>query len=85
MGNLLLYVLPKALESAWVVARRKGLVLRNEKHGNALLSMQLCSATGMRVVVDGEGRPYHSGSELVSDEDGVDTWNDCMAFSGAAC
>ena len=47
--------------------------------------MQLCSATGMRVVVDGEGRPYHSGSELVSDEDGVDTWSDCMAFSGAAC
>ena len=73
MGNLLLYVPPKALESAWVVARRKGLVLRTEKHGNALVRMQLCSAAGMRVVVDREGRPCHSGSESVSDEDEVDT------------
>jgi hypothetical protein len=38
-GELAMYVLPKGLESAWVVARGKGLVFRTGKHGSVLVSL----------------------------------------------
>ena len=38
-GELAMYALPKALESAWLTARGKGLVLRTGKAGEALVSV----------------------------------------------
>jgi hypothetical protein len=42
-GELVMYVLPKGLESAWIAARGKGLVFRTGKYGNALVSVSLYS------------------------------------------
>jgi len=36
-GELAMYVLPKALESAWVMARGKGLVFRTGEYGQVLV------------------------------------------------
>lgn len=45
-GELAMYVLPKGLESAWVMARGKGLVFRTGKWGETLLT-----AIGMAMVM----------------------------------
>lgn len=45
-GELAMYVLPKGLESVWVMARGKGLVFRTGDFGEALLT-----ATGMGMVM----------------------------------
>ncbi|KAH9042865.1 hypothetical protein EDB84DRAFT_1266717 [Lactarius hengduanensis] len=37
-GELAMYVLPKALESAWIVLRGRGLVVHTGKYGNPLLT-----------------------------------------------
>ena len=37
-GELAMYVLPKGLESAWIMARGKGLVFRTGQYGEALVS-----------------------------------------------
>jgi len=45
-GELAMYVLPKSLESAWVMARGKGWVFRTGKWGETLLT-----AIGMAMVM----------------------------------
>ena len=45
-GELAMYVLPKGLESAWVMARGKGLVFRTGKWGDVILT-----AMGMGMVM----------------------------------
>lgn len=40
-GELAMYALPKALESAWLTARGKGLVFKTGKVGEALVSTLL--------------------------------------------
>lgn len=45
-GELAMYVLPKGLESMWVMARGKGLVFRTGKWGETLLT-----ALGMAMVM----------------------------------
>lgn len=45
-GELAMYVLPKGLESAWVMARGKGWVFRTGKWGETLLT-----ALGMAMVM----------------------------------
>jgi hypothetical protein len=45
-GELAMYVLPKGLESIWVVARGKGLVFRTGKWGDVMLA-----ALGMAMVM----------------------------------
>lgn len=47
-GELAMYVLPKGLESAWVMARGKGWVFRTGKWGETLLT-----AIGMAMVMVG--------------------------------
>lgn len=47
-GELAMYVLPKALESAWVMARGKGYVFRTGKWGDAILT-----SLGMAMVMVG--------------------------------
>jgi len=45
-GELAMYVLPKGLESAWVMARGKGLVFKTGNWGDVLLT-----AIGMGMVM----------------------------------
>jgi hypothetical protein len=40
-GELAMYVLPKGLESAWVMARGKGWVFRTGQHGEIIVSVPL--------------------------------------------
>jgi hypothetical protein len=37
-GELAMYVLPKGLESAWVMARGKGLVCKTGQYGEVIVS-----------------------------------------------
>lgn len=41
-GELAMYVLPKALESAWMVLRGKGIVFQTGRYGDALVGRSLC-------------------------------------------
>jgi hypothetical protein len=38
-GELAMYVLPKGLESAWIMAKGKGYVFRTGEFGEALVSL----------------------------------------------
>ncbi|KAJ2934270.1 hypothetical protein H1R20_g2831, partial [Candolleomyces eurysporus] len=54
-GELAMYVLPKGLESAWVMARGKGLVFRTGKWGDVILT-----AMGMGMVMSAyQNDPQH--------------------------
>lgn len=35
-----MYVLPKGLESAWIMARGKGLVFKTGKYGDVMVSLE---------------------------------------------
>ena len=41
-GELAMYVLPKALESSWIMARGKGLVFKTGNYGEMLVSSLVC-------------------------------------------
>jgi hypothetical protein len=53
-GELAMYVLPKGLESAWVMARGKGLVFRTGKWGDVILT-----AMGMGMVMVRVFSPFY--------------------------
>lgn len=59
-GELAMYVLPKGLESAWVMARGKGWVFRTGKWGDTLLT-----ALGMAMVMSTYQNDPHHLSGLV--------------------
>jgi hypothetical protein len=42
-GELAMYVLPKALESSWIMARGKGLVFKTGNYGEMLVSGLCCT------------------------------------------
>lgn len=60
-GELAMYVLPKGLESAWVMARGKGWVFRTGKWGETLLT-----ALGMAMVMVSNSIFYSVTISLIS-------------------
>ena len=52
-GELAMYVLPKALESAWMVLRGRGIVFQTGRYGDALVRDELFCALCVRVLMRG--------------------------------